>query len=156
MAAEEYLSTIDALAVRPFPEAVRADLSGDCGPEHHVCELQASRDFWDDDDGQARAGAEAGLQALLDDLAAHLTARWGEALVVDLGPYLVAGCAGEPVPEPLDHLSQQAASMQVWPLLDSGRWLALAIGQADKELPLVLFAAVGRASALGLDPGGRS
>ncbi|MFD6416194.1 hypothetical protein [Streptomyces sp. NPDC060194] len=100
--------------------------------------------------------AEAGLRSCLDDLAAHLTTRWGTARVVDLGPYLSAGCNGEPVPEPLDHLSQQVGSMQVWPLGDSGRWLAPALGQADKELPLVLFAAVGRASAL--DPGasGRS
>ncbi|MFI1524601.1 hypothetical protein [Kitasatospora cineracea] len=60
------------------------------------------------------------------------------------------------MPEPLDYISQQAVSMQVWPLPDSGRWLALAIGQADKELPLILFAAVGRASALDLNPSGRS
>lgn len=119
-------------------------------------ELQVSRDFWDDDDGQAWVEAEAELQACLDDLAASLTTRWGNAFVVDLGPYLSAGCEGEPVPEPLDYLSQQAVSMQVWPLPDSGRWLALAIGQADKELPLILFAAVGQASALDLNTSGRS
>jgi hypothetical protein len=156
MTTEKYLSTIDALAVQPFPGAACADASGDGGPEHHVRELQVSRDFWDDDDGQAWAEAEAGLRACLDDLAAHLTTRWGNAFVVDLGPYLSAGCEGEPVPEPLDHLSQQAVSMRVWPLPGSGRWLALAIGQADKELPLILFAAVGRACALGLNTSGRS
>lgn len=55
-------------------------------------ELQVSRDFWDDDDGQAWVEAEAELQACLDDLAASLTTRWGNAFVVDLGPYLSAGC----------------------------------------------------------------
>ncbi|WP_033824363.1 hypothetical protein [Kitasatospora sp. MBT63] len=152
----EYLSTIDALAVQPFPEAACGDAFGGGGPEHHVRELQVSRDFWDDDDGQAWVEAEAELRACLDDLSAHLTARWGNASVVELGPYLSAGCEGEQVPEPLGYLSQQAVSMQVWPLPDSARWLALAIGQADKELPLILFAAVGQASALGLNASGRS
>ncbi|MFE3516092.1 hypothetical protein [Streptomyces sp. NPDC059166] len=151
MTTEEYLSTIDALAVLPFPEATYADASGEGGPEHHVRWLQISREFWDDDDGQAWIEAEADLRACLDDLAARLTARWGEASVVDLWPYLSAGCEGEPVPEPINYLSQQVVCMQVWPLPDSGRWLALALGQADKELPLILFAAIGRASALDLN-----
>ncbi|MFF4344395.1 hypothetical protein ACFY00_31290 [Kitasatospora sp. NPDC001540] len=155
MTTEEYLATIDALTVLPFPEVTHVDASGCGGPEHHVRELQVSRDFWDDD-GRARVDAEADLRARLDDLAACLTARWGRAFVVDLGPYLSAGCEGEPVPEPLDHLSQQAVSMQAWPLPDRGRWLALTIGQADKELPLVLLAAVGLASALDLNTSGRS
>ncbi|UKY54738.1 hypothetical protein [Streptomyces inhibens] len=156
MTTEEYFATIDELAVQPFPEATYADTSGEGGPEHHVRVLMVSRDFWDDDDGQAWVGAEAELQTCLDDLAARLTTRWGNAFVVDLGPYLSASCEGEPVPEPLDYLSQQVVRMQVWPLPDSGRWLALAIGQADKELPLILFAAVGRASALDLSTSGRS
>ncbi|MFH9353140.1 hypothetical protein [Kitasatospora sp. NPDC017646] len=156
MTTEQYLSTIDALTVQPFPEMTYVDASGGGGPEHHVRELRVSRDFWDDDDGQAWVTAEAELQACLEDLSARLTARWGNASVVDLGPCLSAGCEGEPVPEPLDYPSQQAVSMQVWPLPDSGRWLALAIGQADKELPLILFAVVGRASALDLNTSGRS
>ncbi|MGH3432152.1 MAG: hypothetical protein ACRDQB_04880 [Thermocrispum sp.] len=156
MTTGEYLSTIDALSVQPFPEVTYADTSGGGGPEHHVHELQVSRDFWDDDDGQARVEAEAGLQACPDDLAADLTTRWGNASVVDLGPYLSAGCGGEPVPGPLDHLSQQAVSMQVWSLPGSGRWLALAIGQADKEMPFILSAAAGQASALGWVTSGRS
>ncbi|MFJ9871166.1 hypothetical protein [Streptomyces sp. NPDC101165] len=156
MTTEEYISTIDAMVVQPFPEVTYVDSSGEGGPEHHVRELQVSRDFWDEDDGQAWAKAEAELQACLNDLAARLTTRWGHAFVVDLGPYLSASCEGEPVPEPLDYLSQQVVSMQVWPLPDSGRWLALALGQADKELPLILFAAVGRASALDFNSSGRS
>ncbi|MFG2430757.1 hypothetical protein [Streptomyces sp. NPDC048590] len=156
MTIEEHLSTIDALAVQPFPEEAYADFSGNGGPAHRVRDLQVSRDFWDDDDGLAWVEAEADMRACLDALAARLTTRWGKAFFVDLGPYLIAGCEGEIVPEPLDFLSQQVVSMQVWPLPDSGRWLALALGQADKELPLILFAAVGQASALDLDVRGRS
>ncbi|MEU2680716.1 hypothetical protein ABZ638_27915 [Streptomyces sp. NPDC007107] len=148
MTTEEYLSILDALAVLPFPEAACADTSGEGGPAHHLRYLQVSRDFWDDDDGQAWVEAEAGLRGRLDELATYLTARWGHASVVDLGPYVVAGCEGEPVPEPLDFLSQNVVSMRVWPLPDGDRWLALAIGQADKELPLMLFAAVGLASSI--------
>ncbi|WP_327710536.1 hypothetical protein OG912_19980 [Streptomyces sp. NBC_00464] len=156
MTTEEYLSMIDALAARPFPEATYADASGGGGPEHHVRDLQVSRDFWDDDDGQAWVEAEAELQACLDDLSVRLTTRWGNAFVVDLAPYLSAACEGEPVPEPLDYLSQQAVTMQVWPLPDGDRWLALALGQADKELPLILFAAVGQVSVLDLSTSGQS
>ncbi|MFD3701406.1 hypothetical protein ACFWUZ_35825 [Streptomyces sp. NPDC058646] len=156
MTTEKYLSTIEALTVQPFPEVTYVDASGGGGPEHHVRELQVSQNFWDDDDGQAWIEAEGELQACRDDLAASLTTRWGNTFVVDLGPYLSAGCEGEQVPEPLNYLSQQAVSMQMWPLPDRGRWLALAIGQADKELPLILFAAVGQTSALDLNTSDRS
>ncbi|WP_406858755.1 hypothetical protein ABZO31_00205 [Streptomyces sp. HUAS MG47] len=74
MTTEEYLSTIDALAVQPFPEVTYVDASGGGGPEHHVRDLQAR----------------------LDDLATRLTDRWGSAFVVDLGPYLSASCEGAP------------------------------------------------------------
>lgn len=154
MTTEEYLSTIDALLAQPFPEMNFVDVTGCGGPEHHMRVLRVSRDFWDDDDGQA--WAEADLRACLDALAAGLTMRWGDPLIVNLGPYLSAGCEGVVVPEPLDLLSQLAVSMQVWSLRDCDRWLALTIGQADKELPLELLAAVGRASALNLNLGGRS
>ncbi|MEU2738716.1 hypothetical protein ABZ656_25945 [Streptomyces sp. NPDC007095] len=54
------------------------------------------------------------------------------------------------MPEPLNSLSQHAVGMHAWPHRDRGRWLALAIGQADKELPLELLAVVGQAPALDL------
>ncbi|WP_327174155.1 hypothetical protein OG599_01940 [Streptomyces sp. NBC_01335] len=156
MTTQEHLSTIDALVVEPFPEAPCADATGSGGPQHHIRVLQVSRDFWDDDDGRAWVQAEAGLMACLDDLAARLTTRWGDAFVVDLGPFLSAALDGESVPEPLDDLSQQVVSMRVWPLPDGDRWLALAVGQADKELPLILYAAIGRACALDLNVVSRS
>ncbi|MGW7099615.1 hypothetical protein [Streptomyces sp. NPDC054838] len=150
-ALEKYLSLIDELLGQPFPETNFHDGTGCGGPEHRVRILRASQDFWDDDDGQAAREADADLGAYLDALIASLKARWGEPLVVDLWPYLRAGFEGEAVSEPINFLSQMAGSMQVWPHGDSSRWLALTIGQGDKELPLELLAAVGQTPAF--DPG---
>jgi hypothetical protein len=147
-ALEEHLSLIDELVAQPFPETNFDDDTGCGGPEHRVRVLRESQDFWDDDDGQAWREADADLRAYFDALIAALTTRWGDPLVVDLWPYLRAGCEGEVVPEPINFLSQLAASMRAWPLRDCGRWLVLTIGQGDKELPLELLAAVGQASAL--------
>ncbi|MFD5575345.1 hypothetical protein [Streptomyces cadmiisoli] len=57
--------------------------------------------------------------------------------------YLTAGLDGKEVPEPLEYLSQHAMNMRAWPLPDGTHWLGLALGQADKELPLILYAAIG-------------
>ncbi|MEU6663420.1 hypothetical protein [Streptomyces sp. NPDC046821] len=143
-----YLVLIDELLAQPFPEADFHDDTGDGGPEHRARVLRASQEFWDDDDGQAAREAAADMQICLDALVAALTARWGEPLAVDLLPYLRAGLEGETVSEPINSLSQMAGSVQAWPHQSSGRWLGLAIGQGDKELPLELLAAVGDAVAL--------
>ncbi|MFI6728620.1 hypothetical protein NRF20_45045 [Streptomyces sp. R-74717] len=155
-ALEEYLSLIDGLLAQPFPETNFHDGTGCGGPEHRLRILRASQDFWDDDDGQAAREADADLRAYLDALIAGLTTRWGEPLVVDLWPYLRAGFEGEAVSEPINFLSQLAGSMQAWPHRDSGRWLALTIGQEDKELPLELLAAVGQTPVLGPSAASRS
>ncbi|MEV7817142.1 hypothetical protein AB0P05_41770 [Streptomyces flaveolus] len=156
VALEEYLSLIDELLAQPFPEANFHDDTGCGGPEYRVCILRASQDFWADDDGQAAREADADLRACLDALIAALTARWGEPLVIDLLPYLRAGLEGEAVSEPINCLSQLTGSMLAWPHRDPGRWLGLAIGQRDKELPLELLAAVGQTLALEPSASGRS
>ncbi|GHF33397.1 hypothetical protein E5082_30670 [Streptomyces griseoluteus] len=155
-ALEKYLSLIDELLAQPFPEANFSDDTGCGGPDHRVRILRASQEFWDDDDGEAARKAEAELRAYLDALIAALTARWDEPLVVDLLPYLRAGLEGEAVSEPINYMSQLAGSMQAWPRRDPGRWLGLAIGQGDKELPLELLAAVGQPLALEPSESGRS
>jgi hypothetical protein len=146
---------MEDLLAQPFPETNSHDATGCGGPGHHVRVLRASQEFWDDHDGEAAREADADLHAHLDALIAALTARWGEPLVVDLSPYLRAGFEGEAVSEPINFLSQQAGSMQAWPHRDSGRWLGLTVGQADKELPLELLAAVGQTLALDLGASGR-
>ncbi|MGW2620325.1 hypothetical protein [Streptomyces sp. NPDC001500] len=118
--------------------------------------LRDSQEFWDDDDGQAAREADADLRAYLDALIATLTARWGAPFAIDLLPYLRAGLEGEAVSEPIDCLSQLTGSMQAWLHRDPDRWLGLAIGQGDKELPLELLAAVGQTLALEPSASGRS
>ncbi|WP_042412567.1 hypothetical protein [Streptacidiphilus anmyonensis] len=135
------LAAIDALLAQPFPQAAAKD--GSSGPGHLVLTLRQSREFWDDVDDAASSAAYAEFEAELAALAATLTARWGEPGAVDLLPFLRAGLEGEHVPEPLDLLSQYVGRMQVWTPRGGTRWLALAVGQWDKELPVELVAAVG-------------
>ncbi|MGW6875392.1 hypothetical protein ACWGHA_24025 [Streptomyces xanthophaeus] len=151
VALEDHLASVDEMVVQPFPERDFDDVTGWGGPGHRVRVLGESEPFWEDD-GTAWDAAHVELEAQLDAVAAVCTARWGEPRAVDLRPYLVAGCDGEAVPEPLDSLSQQTVWLRVWPLPDGERMLALSLGQADGELPLVLYAAVGHRSAL--DAGG--
>lgn len=136
------------MLARPFPEENYQDDTTCSGPEHHLLVLRASQDFWEDPDGEAAREAAADLQAHRDALRAVLVARWGEPVTVDLRQYLRAGFEGASVPEPVNSLCQMAGSMKVWLHSQTGRWLALTIGQGDKELPLELLAAVGEATSL--------
>ncbi|MET9468745.1 hypothetical protein ABZY44_28925 [Streptomyces sp. NPDC006544] len=155
---EACLPLIDGLATRPFSETVFQDATGDGGPDHLIRVLHRSRDFWDAEDLQVWEQVDAELSACLDALIAVCTARWGDPLVVDLW----AGCgdeygddAGDDVPEPLRTLGQVTTSMHAWPLPGGDRWLGLALGQADKELPMELLAAVGLPASLdGVRDGG--
>ncbi|MFD7399382.1 hypothetical protein ACFV60_30635 [Streptomyces virginiae] len=139
---DQCLPMVDELLTLPFPVTDTDDSTGYAGPGHRVRYLRNSQDFWDDD-GQAWDQAHAELEACLDDLTDTLRARWGDPLTVDLEAYLTAGLDGKEVPEPLEYLSQHAMNMRAWPLPDGTHWLGLALGQADKELPLILYAAIG-------------
>lgn len=154
-AAARHVSLIDELLARPFPHASHWDHTGSAGPGHHLRVLRAGQGFSEDDDGAASRDAAAELQIHLDALTARLTARWGEPLTVDLWPYLRAGVEGEAVPEPIDSLCQVCGGVRVWPLPETGRWVALAVGQEDKELPLELLAAVGETAAFDAAAAGR-
>ncbi|MEU9147984.1 hypothetical protein [Streptomyces sp. NPDC048349] len=151
---EACLALIDGLAVRPFPETVFQDATGDGGPDHLIRVLHRSRDFWDGQDPHVWEQVDAELSACLDALIAVCTARWGDPLVVDL--WAGYGDGGrEDLPEPFCTLSQVTMSMHAWPLPGGGRWLGLVLGQADKELPMELLAAVGLPAALdGVRDGG--
>jgi hypothetical protein len=147
-ALEEHLSFIDDLLARPFPAESYGDNVAYSGPGHHLLVLRASPDFWDDSDGEASRAADTDLQAHLDALITTLTSRWGEPETVDLWQYLRASFEGISVPEPINSLCQLAGSLQIWQRPEIDRWMGLTIGQGDKELPLELLAAVGRATAL--------
>ncbi|MFH8383890.1 hypothetical protein ACH4E7_23575 [Kitasatospora sp. NPDC018058] len=160
----ELLARIDDLLARerPYPQKEVVDGEGYGGPGYRVLELDVSGDFWDDEDGQACERAHDEADARLEALAAVLTARWGEPYDVDLWSYLVAGYGwdhpGRPSPVPLGLLSGKAVTLRVWPLPGAGaRWLGLAVGQEDKELPVVLLAALadGPAPAPCAPPAGR-
>ncbi|MFJ2593843.1 hypothetical protein [Streptomyces erythrochromogenes] len=134
----------------PFPETDVQDATGWGGPGHRVRVLRVGRDFWNDDAGRGRDESWARMQARLDALVTALGPRLGDPVVVDPGPYLVTGCHGEEVPEPLDSLSQQTVIMRAWPIPERDRRLGLSFGRADREPPFRLFAAVGAAGTLEL------
>lgn len=139
---DEYLAGIDELLARPFPEREYRDDSGFGGPGYHFRTLRRSRDFWEDRCEETVEVAEAEIQGHLDALTAAVAARWGDPEIFDLRP-LVETPLGGAVPDPLNYLSMVAGDVQVWQLSEAGRWLGLAIGQADPEYPIELVAVVG-------------
>ncbi|MFD0406990.1 hypothetical protein [Kitasatospora sp. NPDC127116] len=94
--------------------------------------------------------AERELEADLHALTAVLADRWGDPATVELWPYLGFDDPDpeSAAPEPLGFLCNVASTMRVWWLPSGGRWLALAVGQADPEFPFELLAAVGEESSL--------
>ncbi|MGW6500123.1 hypothetical protein [Nonomuraea angiospora] len=150
MTTEDRLSTVDDLLARPFPSEeertvpARGTWEGhhSSGRRHHMCVLKASRDFWDDRSEDVVEAAEEEIAAAFEALATALTSRWGGPEVVDLRPYLENEI---PAPEPIGELCQLSGEMFVWHP-GAGRWVALAVGQADSEFPILLLAAVGERS----------
>ncbi|GGZ12050.1 hypothetical protein [Streptomyces nitrosporeus] len=142
------LALIDDALARPFPAGEESEDNGvrSSGPGHHLLILRASRDFWDDRSLETVEPAEQEIEEEFSLLASALSERWGEPETVELWPYLEED---GPTPEPVSQLSNLAGSMQVWRLPDrGGRWLGLAVGQADPEFPIWLLAAVGEDSVL--------
>lgn len=152
--AEEQLSIIDALRALPFPEqdGQLGMRDGWGGPGHHIAVLRRSQDFWHARDPQTVTAAEEELEADLSALVTVLAGRWGSPSVVDLWTYLGLDDPDYPnmeePPEPLNSLCNLAGSMQMWQVPSTGRWLGLTIGQADREFPFELLAAVGEAATL--------
>ncbi|MDQ0795459.1 hypothetical protein [Streptomyces sp. B1I3] len=142
------LALIDTALALPFPAGEESEDSGvrSSGPGYHLITLQASRDFWDDRSPELVEPAEQEIEDEFGVLATALTGRWGEPETVDLWPYLEA-VDGSP-PEPMGQLCSLAGSMQVWRVPGSGRWIGLAVGQADPEFPIWLLAAVGGTGTL--------
>ncbi|SFH04738.1 hypothetical protein [Streptomyces mirabilis] len=152
--AEEQLSIIDALIALPFREqdGRLETRDGWGGPGHHIAVLRRSQDFWNARDPQTFTAAEEDLEADLSALVTVLAGRWGSPSVVDLWPYLGLDHPDYPnveePPEPLNSLCNLAGSMQMWQVPSTGRWLGLTIGQADREFPFELLAAIGETATL--------
>lgn len=147
MSPQDPLTTVDRLLALPFPPGKEQEVPAKgvwegyraSGPSHHTYVLKASRDFWDGRGEDVVEAAEAEIDAAFRALSAALTARWGEPGVVDLWPFL----DGEnEAPEPMSRLCQLSGRMLVWRPPDAGRWVALAVGQADPEFPIQLLVAI--------------
>jgi hypothetical protein len=138
---EQVLRDIDELLDRAFPAEFVRISGGFSGPGYHLLRLQFSQDFWDVPDLELIEAAFAEMEADLDVLANGLIDRWGRAEEVELWEYAPGG------PEPLTTLAQSAPKLWAW-RPGGDRFVALAIGQADKELPVELWAAVGLCVAL--------
>lgn len=147
MITDDHVTIVDRLLALPFPaEHTRESPNQNTwegyrssGPAHHVYVLRASRDFWDDRGEEAVEAAEAEIDAAFQALGDALTVRWGAPETVGLWPYRKGE---DPAPEPMSELCRLTGEMFVWRRADDGRWVALAVGQADPEFPIVLLAAV--------------
>ncbi|UXY21940.1 hypothetical protein N8I84_26985 [Streptomyces cynarae] len=151
--ADEQLSIVDTLAAQTFPEGKGQSRTehGWGGPGYHIAILRATQDFWDDRSPEVVEPAVQELESDLTAIASALTGRWGDPITVDLWPYLGLDNPDypniEPAPEPMRSLCNVAASMLVWRIPSTSRWLGLTIGQGDRELPFELLAAVGQESS---------
>ncbi|MFD8288169.1 hypothetical protein ACFV2B_08040 [Streptomyces lavendulae] len=158
--AEELLRTVEYLHALPFPQ--QEERAGDRwgGPGHHLVVLVESQDFWEDRATELVEEAAEGVEADRAALAELLTLRWGAPVVIGLDPFQGSDGSGAGTdaefdfgfdaeePEPIGFLSGVTSEVWVWRPDGSGRWVGLAVGQADAEWPLQLLAASGEVSAL--------
>ncbi|WP_432010859.1 hypothetical protein [Streptomyces cucumeris] len=136
-----HLATIDRLRADALP----AQRGSGC----RVADLRVSEEFWEADAVRIRE-AEEEFEAELHALVRVLSLRWGDPEVLDLTGHLERSAMGEPVPPPLDVLCGYVPRLCVWRV--DGRWVALGVGQAGRELPLQLVVAMAEDPDLGADP----
>jgi hypothetical protein len=156
---QDLKAVVDDLLALPFPQEDAWAEDRHSGPGYHVRVLRASQDFWEDRDEEILEAAEKEIDAACQELVTALTASWGEPEQIDLSPYLDRGLMQpaidlldqpaepdeDPVPEPIDQLCGLSSTMLLWRRPESGRWVALAVGQQDPEFPIELLAAIGDA-----------
>jgi hypothetical protein len=151
---QQWLQRIDGALHQGFRMARHRTDDGFSGRDFHLVTLHASRDFWDWADLELIDETWAEMEVSLDALANALAFRWGPPQDVELWPYLQSlvedGTAH--VPEPIGILSQSASEMRVWHPPGYDRYVALALGQQDKELPIELLAGIGMSASLGRRP----
>ncbi|MGC5332237.1 hypothetical protein [Micromonospora sp. DT62] len=120
MVMQDRLAIVDGLLTLPFPGKNTRKGCQSSGPGFHVYVPQASRSFWDDRSEEIVEAAQAEIDTAFQALATVLA-------------------------EPMNQLCQLSGQMCVWRSLGAGRWVALAVGQGDPELPLELLLTVGEA-----------
>lgn len=139
------LAEVERLRALDFPAQPSDSATVRSGPGYHVADLAVSQDFHEagpDRWEQVADDFESGCQALVELLAG----RWGEPHPLDLYPYLVRMGEGGSVPPPLDVLCGYVSEVYGWRVAD--RWIALGVGQGDRELPFQMVLAIGRSDAV--------
>ncbi|MEU8827093.1 hypothetical protein [Streptomyces sp. NPDC048636] len=136
-----YLATIDRLRADALP----AQRGSGC----RVADLRVSEEFWDADLTRVEEVGEE-FEAELLVLVHVLSLRWGAPEVLDLTDHLERSAMGEPVPPPLDTLCGYVPELHTWRV--DGRWVALGVGQGDRELPLQLVVAIAEDPGPGAEP----
>ncbi|MBB4691109.1 hypothetical protein [Paractinoplanes abujensis] len=131
----EHEAAVDALLRKPFPETAYGRRAAFGGADHHVVRLSASPEFWEDRSEDVVGPAREAIEGEHDLLAQALSARWGPAESVSLLPPAHDDAVTE-------FFGNWTGEMLAWSCPEFGRWVGLAVVQADPELPFELFVAV--------------
>ncbi|GIF26383.1 hypothetical protein BJ973_005743 [Actinoplanes tereljensis] len=141
-------AAVDALMRQPFPDIAygRRDAFGDV--DHHVARLSVTQDFWDDRGEEVVGPVRDAIEQERDRLAEAFSKRWGPAEEVNFwGDGEHRNPADLEDGEAVDFFRSQTSGMLAWSCPEHNQWVALAVIQADPELPFALFVAVGAGSA---------
>ncbi|WP_327358159.1 hypothetical protein [Streptomyces sp. NBC_01304] len=133
----DHLAAVDLLRTRDLPEERGRSSAGSWGPGYVIAELLTSEDFWDEDLTLVEE-VEEQYDAELTALALVLTERWGPPDIFSLWSLATRSASGEHIPDPWSELSMSVANLHLWQR--DGRWIALGVGQQDRELPFQLLA----------------
>ncbi|MEE4543835.1 hypothetical protein V2S66_17890 [Streptomyces sp. V4-01] len=134
------IAEVDRLRALDFPAQRVRTPAVHSGPGFHLAELAVSEDPHGDGGSRREEVAddfEAACQALIE----RLADRWGEPEPLDLYPFLLRQEEGAPVPPPIDVLCGHVSEVYGWRV--GARWIALGVGQGDRELPYQLVLAIG-------------
>lgn len=131
----------------PWADGVDPGRSGS-GADFAIVALRVSPDFYESgeggegDDGERHAAAVDAYETELWGVVHALDARWGAHTAVELTPYADRYLADQPVPPFYAALCELGyfGDLQTWRVGE--RLVAVGVGQADAEEPVVLFAAV--------------
>ncbi len=137
MSTDELVAKIRALADAEIP----ADDGPGATPGYAITILRESQDFWEDEERDLIDPITLEYEAHRQEVAAGLAEIWGSPDQVELWPILKRSIAGEAVPPLLGDLAQFAVTIDTWQV--GGRMVCQGVGHEDKELPIVLFVAVG-------------
>lgn len=139
------IAEVDRLRALDFPAQRVRTSAASSGPGFHLAELAVSEDFLEDG-GSCREEVADDFEAACQALIERLADRWGEPEPLDLYPFLQRQEEGGPVPPPIGELCGRVSEVYGWRV--GTRWIALGIGQGDREMPYQLVLAIGERDLL--------